>query len=728
MAIATDFEIQVGKDIRYIGAAHGVSGAGYYTVIEFHRWLQDLADDASAAGDDYMDITEDTPSDRSTDNIITLLNGYNIDDTASEHLYGGSIIQSSTAEIYDGILVYANQGIDVQVQQNGAVLANDFWNIDTVLTGVVIADTSGGFTCSASPTTLVAGQLFTISGTFGGTGSITDYVDPTVYRISATNGSTSFTLVSFTGEAIVTTAGTPTGLTYTARLGVSPDSANGVSHRFMLKVRTAGHDIDGRRLICQTRVWGYTFGEFKINGTSRGNNVAALTFANDLNNTSVQLTASGWTDITNTTEGYAPIDVNNDTVDEFFYSEWNRNTKTINQFYERIKYLQRQGTAETLYGLNGELFRGITHQVTVDGPSGTFSAFEKIAWGVDLTTVVITGTAGEFTCADPTPFVIAVDQLLHISGTFGGTGSITGYSDPTVYRVSVTNGSTSFTLVTEAGAAIVTTTGTPTGVTYELQSGTGQMLAINSTTAPTKLWMQILTGVVPLDNQKFRGYTSAASCLMNASLTERVLSFPAAGTSTGTSLIGGYGFGVEALDLSATDKVFDLSNVQWQAPNNVTFTVSNLLSGDRVLVTNDAGGIDVSQFTLNGALTGVTTSVVVNGSIPVDTPASGVIRILRADGFYSRHPYSGWTGSTFTITSHDFTSNNAANGANTYIGYIDDVSAGTSMNFIAVYGSDRTLFVRVRHGTASPLIKTYETTATLGTAGGSASTSRISDE
>lgn len=33
MAIGTDFEIQNDKDIRYIGAAHAASGAGYYTVL-----------------------------------------------------------------------------------------------------------------------------------------------------------------------------------------------------------------------------------------------------------------------------------------------------------------------------------------------------------------------------------------------------------------------------------------------------------------------------------------------------------------------------------------------------------------------------------------------------------------------------------------------------------------------------------------------------------------------
>ena len=97
MAIGTDFEIQNDKDIRYIGAAHGVSGAGYHAVLAFHRWLQDLADDAGASGDDFMDITRDTPSDKAFDTIINLSNGYNIDDAAAEHLFKPAVTRSTTA-------------------------------------------------------------------------------------------------------------------------------------------------------------------------------------------------------------------------------------------------------------------------------------------------------------------------------------------------------------------------------------------------------------------------------------------------------------------------------------------------------------------------------------------------------------------------------------------------------------------------------------------------------
>lgn len=88
------------------------------------------------------------------------------------------------------------------------------------LSGVTIADTVGNFTCNANPT-LAVGQAVVIAGTFGGTGSISGYANPTTYYIIATNGSTTFQLsTTLGGTGVTTTAGTPTGITYT-RAGVS---------------------------------------------------------------------------------------------------------------------------------------------------------------------------------------------------------------------------------------------------------------------------------------------------------------------------------------------------------------------------------------------------------------------------------------------------------------------------------------------------------------------------
>jgi hypothetical protein len=575
MAIQDDFTVAQNGNIRYVGAAHGAAGAGYHTVIAFHRWLQGLADDtvASATSSDFLDITDSTPSERSTDNIVTLLGSYNIDDTAAEHLYDGSVIQSSGAEIYDGFLIIAGQGMDLQIVQNGTVIVNDFWN-------------------------------------------------------TVPNGS------SFKG--------------------LNSDTANGISHRFMLKVRTASADIDGRRVLCQTRVWGFSYSEFKINGTARGNNVAALTYAGDLNNQTTEGTVSGYTSITNVTAGYNAIDVDNNGSNEFYYSEWNKDTYTINQFYERMKWLSRQGSASTLYGLNGELFRGITHQFNYDAEaSGPFVEGVAITWGSGAT------------------------------------------------------------------------------------AGTGQLLALKDDGTTGTMWMQLLTGVIPTDNLTIN-QTGGKTCLVNGTLTERTLSFPFCGLSTGAAIIGAYGFGIEATDLSASDKVFDLTNTQITPPNYVTFTVNGLVNGeDYVLVGPESGGtLLTNQFTLQTTLsTANVATVVVNVAIPSDTPSTGTIRVADNNGVFRRLVYSSWTGSTFTIdvtaseayvaNVADFDTVNATASNHVYISYIDKLATATSASFTSVYSSNRALFVRSRDGGGSP-VKTFESAATLGSGGGSVTVIRTS--
>jgi hypothetical protein len=96
--------------------------------------------------------------------------------------------------------------------------------------------------------------------------------------------------------------------------------------------------------------------------------------------------------------------------------------------------------------------------------SGTQAATNAVGTTpATISAVTISGTAGQFACTC-TGFVVG--QSLTLSGTYGGTGSITGYVNPTIYLVSATNGTSTFTLTTQAGVALVTTAGTPTGITY----------------------------------------------------------------------------------------------------------------------------------------------------------------------------------------------------------------------------------------------------------------------
>jgi hypothetical protein len=134
-----------------------------------------------------------------------------------------------------------------------------------------------------------------------------------------------------------------------------------------------------------------------------------------------------------------------------------------------------------------------TVAVTIAGGSVTNVAVIDPGAGYNTTTgtlaatVAVSGTAGQFTCGASS---LSVGDTVTITGTRAGTGTITGYASGTIYKVSAVTGTspnvTGFTLQTSGGAAIVTTAGTLTGLTYTtatnptltISSGSGSAAAV----------------------------------------------------------------------------------------------------------------------------------------------------------------------------------------------------------------------------------------------------------
>lgn len=553
MAIGDDFSVDSSGNIRHTG------GTDTYTVLELHRFLEDLADDAAASGDDLIDITSPTPSERSTDNIITLLGTYNIDDAAAEYLYDGSIAQDGGDELYSGLVVVGSvySTTTLQVIQNNALYDGDapFWGTD-----------------------------------------------------------------------------------------LNADASNNILMRCLIKTRTLGADVDGKRIRVTAREFGDTYAEFSVT-MGLGNSVAAIFTNQDLNNQTAVGTVATWVTITNT-EGYQTIDLDNGNGARPYFSQWNRDVYTINQLYERTKWLTRRGTASTVHGIDGELFRGITHQWAYNNEAGgPFQEDETLTWGSGAT------------------------------------------------------------------------------------AGSGVLLALLDSGATGTMWIQLLTGVPPTNGVAVSGVTSLATCDVNGAVTARSLSPAFLGASTGSAIIGGFGIGIEAADLSKDDKLFDLTNTQQTPPNWVTFTVSSIVVGDRLLVGPDLGStFEFGQLELQTTLNGAgETAVVVTTAIPADTPTTGTIRITLDSGVRRRIAYTSWTVSTFTIAATSFLNPlDATAGNDVMISYIDDAAVATTYSFTTKYDVDRNLYVRVRDGGGTP-IKTFETPATLGSSGGSVAAIRTSD-
>ena len=629
MAIADDISVAVNGDIRYTGTTTN------YTVIELHRFLQDLADNATSSGDDLHDITDETSSDRSTDNIITVNAPYNIDDTLATHLYDGSITQDNGDTIYAGLVVVGavETGTEIIIVQDNAIVT-DYW--------------------TAFP---------------------------------------------------------------------NADAGANILMRTTIKTRSEGANINGQRIICEAREFNDTYAEFSVT-MALGNNTAALFTSSDLNNQTAQATVNAYDKIDNI-EGYQLLEISGTAPAEPYYSQWQVTgtgslpvLPVINDVYEFAKDIQRRTTAETIHGMSGSLFRGITHEWLYDGVVGAEpDTNETYAWGAYLDTGAVTGgpfVVGEVVTGGTS---LAVGRILSVDGT--NTSLVVDTESGTWQSGEVLTGTTSTATATTSAGPVGQATG----------GGVGVVLAGDS--AGDQMWIQLVKGSAPSDNAIcYEDVDHTRVVAVAGSVTARSISAPFIGNSTGSALLGAFGIGLDPSDASASDLFIDLGNNAITPPNNVTFTVGGLISGeDYVLVGPESGGLlNTDQLTLNAGLSGAAvTTIVMDSAIPTDTPkVTGTLRIEGADGTFHKVPYTSYTGATFTIPSYDFSGNVVAIGADVFVAYIDELAGGTTATFTSVYLSDRALFIRVRDGGASP-IKTFETTGTLTNAGGGSTAIRTPD-
>jgi hypothetical protein len=655
MAIADDFSVAVTGDIRHI------SGTDNYTVLQLHRFLQNLADDAQASGNDLVDITSSTPSERSTDNIITLINGYNIDDTAAQYLYNGSITQDGGDTVYSGLQVL----------------------------GAVNSTESGDST-----------QIMVIQ-------------DNDFYPFTPSPVST-----PFWGDQ---SAG-----------GYNGDSAAGILMQCMLKTRQNGADIDGQRIRVQARHWGDTYDFFNV-AMGQGISVAALGTTPDAQNTTLQATVTGYSDVLNSggtanapTGGYQTIDLNNGNGPQPYYSQWTYGGQAsgLKALWEYTKDLTGNGTAKTLDGINGELFLGITHDINyVSG--GAFTEREVVVWG---TSVTYSGLAGGTFAAGDYVTIGSNGAAGRVMYDNGSTSMIVALEDDTIGLIAADT----ITIADGVGAVTAAVSGTPTNAV----GGSGLLLAANGAVTGD-LWIQLLTGAAPINGSSVRGLTSTQTATISGAPIARTIPKIFTGSYTG-SYIGAFGVGIDSNDLSATDTIQDLLNITQQPPNNVQFTVSGLVTNeDRVLVgPRLAGVLNKAQHSLATTLSGAAeTSITINSPGPITVPANGDttstrLRVENNSGIYIRQPYESYSSLVFTLPSpgSDYSGVNATAGNDIFLAYIDDLptSPNTSLSFTAIYTQDEDLLVRVRDGGSTP-IKTFEAPATFGSSNTTVAAIRTSD-
>lgn len=313
------------------------------------------------------------------------------------------------------------------------------------LQNVAITGTAGQFSCSASPITLEVGMGLRLTGTIAGpvtTPAITSYtVAGQTYFISATNGSTTFTLTTATsGGAIVTTVGTGN------IFGVSFVIVGVIHSNTQLGTNLAGVSIP--RLTSNQTITSIT------ENIGTVDNVAFARITMSANGTS------------STTAGV--------TNNIGFIKATSQSTALYRRAIDSTRSdILITDTAFATSGLQ------VADAVRVTRP---FTGTAATA----LTGVTITGTGattGAFSCTSSAN--LAVGMRIRISGTYTGTGSITSYATNTIYFITETNGTTTFRLSTinpitlsngaPSGSTyqarsnpVTTTTGTPAGVTFDV--------------------------------------------------------------------------------------------------------------------------------------------------------------------------------------------------------------------------------------------------------------------
>ena len=102
-----------------------------------------------------------------------------------------------------------------------------------------------------------------------------------------------------------------------------------------------------------------------------------------------------------------------------------------------------------------------------DNAAARIMDVESLSSGLTLSGVIVTGTNGQCSCtATPSLFV---GQAVVVTGTNSGTA--TGITPGNTYYIIATNGTTTFTLSASlGGAAVATTAGSTTGMTFALDA------------------------------------------------------------------------------------------------------------------------------------------------------------------------------------------------------------------------------------------------------------------
>lgn len=179
-----------------------------------------------------------------------------------------------------------------------------------------------------------------------------------------------------------------------------PNAASKIN--LLIKVKNAGTIIDRRVVRFRALEFGRQYFTAPDATLSSGITPVSLVATDDGNNNTVEATVATWTDAVNT-YGFQLVDHNNGNGATPFWAVGDTGTRTKAQYHERQKWVQRRGTAETIFGLNAQLIVGNDLTIPYDTEAlGPFTEGSTLTFGGGGTALLLAlddqGTTGILYC------------------------------------------------------------------------------------------------------------------------------------------------------------------------------------------------------------------------------------------------------------------------------------------------------------------------------------------
>ncbi len=666
MAIADDFTIDYVNQRVYHSA-----GTVIYSVNALYSYLQDTFDEL-AQMDDTIPMSAQTPTE------YTLINGWFTDDDSFQFLKGGAVQTSGW--------FHPTNITGIRILTLDATAGLTSGDIGKVVVGGTTSDTGKLLAYNT-----VSKKLWVRSDAAD---DMFDDNDEEITVDSVTCGN--MTAVSVSGECLwpnVYTLGTieqhiNEEQIYIAQNGARifsgsewwpEDKVNSAVRHIdvLIKTKEAGTEIDNGNITVFLRNYpsggnADLYDHFGIDLTSGGRNAVPLATSVDLNNTSPQATASGYNDIT--------IAFVNGTIT---YS-------AVNGSFTSLTTITGSSSGATAVFLK-QTSTSSSGTMTLGNVVGIFEN------GEDLTGAPSKSATSSSTLTEAYTMVKQFDQQT-TSPTYSVIiGCATRVlSQVYEYLKYVTRIGSTFTMYP---------TTYPQGgpLTHATQQGQLYIRAHEDTqTSPTNTYS-------PVKASPF-------------------------GTFAGGKFFGAQGVWIQTMATADIQnfQLIDSDGATQTPPNTQSITISNLLSDDRVSVFRTTSGTAINKAVYTAASGNITgnSTFVVTGSIAVDTPATGSIRVVDINDTTStretRYTYTSWSGSTFSGISPVLDREYTQTDDTAYVPFIDIAATTTSASITVIYTTDRSILVRVRRKTATAILP-FETTGTFGSTGYSTSAIRTAD-